>query len=127
MSKVALMAALFDQFTGFITELTEMYPNEPHFSFCLRTVQMLKSTNPSIVIKYIVENTLEYEEKIMNKDESFFLAHEFAEHKENVDMNIFESMKTYFKTMTPDTKESVWKYCQNIIRLAKACQAMGAS
>ena len=120
-SKVTLMMALFDQFTTFILELSEMYPDDPDFSMFLSSVRIAKSANPNIVVKYIYESTYPYEQEIMNKDEKFFLTSSFEEHKENVDMDVFSKMKQYFATMTTESKESVWKYSQNIIRLAKAC------
>jgi len=126
-SKVVLMTALFDQFTAFITELAEMYPDDPDFSMFLTSVRVAKSANPNIVVKYMYESTSAYENQIMNKDENFFLTSSFEEHKENVDMDIFSKMKIYFASMSSDSKESVWKYSQNILRLAKACHSFANS
>lgn len=123
-SKVALMTALFDQFTSFINELSEMYPEDPDFSMFLTTVRLAKSANPNIVVKYMYESTSAYETQIMSKDETFFLTSSFEEHKENVDMDIFSKMKVYFSSMSSESKESVWKYSQNILRLAKACHSL---
>ena len=39
----------------------------------------------------------------------------------NIDMDIFSKMKVYFSSMSVESRESVWKYSQNISRLAKAC------
>jgi hypothetical protein len=120
-SKVTLMMALFDQFTTFILELSEMYPDDPDFSMFLTSVRLAKSANPNIVVKYIYESICQYEEEIMSKDEKFFLTSSFEEHKENIDMDVFSKMRQYFATMSTESKENVWKYSQNIIRLAKAC------
>lgn len=123
-SKVVLMTALFDQFTSFITELAEMYPEDPDFSIFLTSVRLARSANPNIVVKYMYESTSAYETQIMNKDENFFLTSSFEEHKENVDMDIFSKMKVYFSSMSSNSKENVWKYSQNILRLAKACYSV---
>jgi len=40
-SRVTLMTALFDQFTSFVSELSEMYPEDPDFSMFLTTVRLL--------------------------------------------------------------------------------------
>lgn len=116
------MSALYDQFTSFVSELAEMYPDDADFPLFLTSVRLLKTTNPSLLAKYIHENTQQYEEQIMNKDEKFFLEHTFDSH--GVDMDILSKVKTYVSGMSADTKEHVWKYCQNIIRLAKAVQSM---
>lgn len=122
-SKVVLMTALYDQFTSFVTELSQMYPEDPDFPLFLTSVRLLKTTNPSLLGKYIVENTAPYEEQIMKKDEKFFLDHTFESH-DGVDMDILSKLKTYVSSMSETTKEHVWKYCQNIIRLATAIQKL---
>lgn len=122
-SKVVLMTALFDQLNSLVTELSEMYPEDPDFSMFATSLRLAKSANPNIVVKYIFESTSEYEEQIMTKNENFFLEHTFEQHKENIDMDVFSKMKQYFATMSAESKESVWKYCQNILRLAKACHS----
>ncbi len=121
-SKGVLMTAFFDQFLTFLTELKDMYPDDPDFSLFLTTLRMLKSSNPSIVIKYVNESVGTFEEKIASKDEAFFLNYEFSEFSDSVDMNLFSKLKQYIVQMTPQSKENVWKYIQNITRLAKACQ-----
>ena len=118
------MTALFDQFTSFIGELQEMYPDDTDFPMFITSIRVLKSTNPSMLSKYIYNNTNQFEDKIMSKDEKFFLDNDFSEYNEYVqDMDIFGKLKQYVKNMSSESKESVWKYCQNIIRLSKACQS----
>jgi hypothetical protein len=107
-----------DQFTSFVSELSAMYPDDPDFPLFLTTVRLLKTSNPSLLAKYIVENTSEYSEQIMNKNEQFFMEHNFESH--GVSIDILSKLKNYIQTMSPPTKEHVWKYCQNIIRLAGA-------
>jgi hypothetical protein len=121
-SKLALMSALFDQFTSFLVELQDMYPQDTDFPVFITSVKLLKNTNPSMLAKYMYENTNRFEEKIMNKDEKFFLDNNFDEYNGYVDMDIFGKLKQYVSSMSPSSKDSVWKYCQNIVRLAKACQ-----
>lgn len=119
-SKTALMSAVFDQFTSFISELIEMYPDDPDFSMFLSSIKLLKTTNPSLVIKYIYENTSQFEDQILNKDEKFFIDYSFSEYSNDVDLNIFSKLKQYISNMSPSSKENVWKYIQNIYRLSKA-------
>jgi len=118
------MNAVFDQFTSFVTELIDMYPDDPDFSMFLNTLKLMKTTNPSLLIKYVYENTSSFEEKILNKDEKFFLDYSFSEYSSNVDLNIFAKLKQYISKMSPSSKENVWKYIQNIYRLSKAISTM---
>jgi hypothetical protein len=119
-SKQVLTAAFFDQFTSFSSELCEMYPDDADFSMFATTLKLMKMTNPALVIKYVRDNVLQFEDKIMKKDETFFLDYNFAEYADAVDMNIFQKLRQYIANMSPSSKNSVWVYIQNIVRLAKA-------
>jgi hypothetical protein len=119
-SRPVLITALYDQFLSFIQELQEMYPNDPDFGLFATTLKMVKSTNPSLLPKYVYEHTIQFEEKILKRDENFFLEYSFSEYGNDVDLNIFSKLKQYFANMNPESKENVWKYIQNIFRLGKA-------
>jgi len=123
-TKPVLMNAMFDQFTSFVTELIQMYPDDADFSLFLTSLRLLRSTNPSLLVKYVYENTSSFENQILNKDEGFFVDYSFDEFSENVDLNIFPKLKQYVKNMSPITKDNVWKYIQNIYRLSKAISSM---
>jgi hypothetical protein len=120
-SKVVLVAALFEQLRLFTDELIKMYPNDPDFPLFSSSIKLLKMTNPSLVVKNIYNNTNQFSEKIMNKDERFFLEYSFSEYENEVeDINVFSKLKNYIESMSPASKESVWKYIQNIYKLANA-------
>jgi hypothetical protein len=121
-SKQVLTAAFFDQFMAFTSELCEMYPDDSDFSMFETTLKLMKMTNPALVVKYVRDNVLQFEDKIMKKDESFFLDYDFAEYANDVDMNIFQKLRQYTSSMSRSSKNSVWTYIQNIVRLAKALQ-----
>jgi hypothetical protein len=123
-SKPALMNAVFDQFTSFVTELIEMYPDDPDFSLFLTSLKLLRTTNPSLLIKYVYDNTSNFESQIMAKDEKFFIDYSFSEYSQDVDLNIFAKLKQYLENMTAVSKDNVWKYIQNIYRLSKAITLM---
>ena len=114
------MNALFDQFISFIKELTEMYPDDSDFSLFLTSVKMIRMTNPALLVNYVSDVTSKYEDQILKKDENFFLQNSFDEY--SVDANIFDKLKTYIRGMADSDKENVWKYINNITRLAKACR-----
>jgi hypothetical protein len=119
-SKKVLISAFFEQFLSFSKELCGMYPDDPDFSMFASTLSLMKMTNPSMVVKYVVDNVVEFEDKIMSSDESFFVDYNFDEYANHVDMNIFQKLKQYIENMSPASKTNVWKYIQNIVRLAKA-------
>ena len=119
-SKFVLMNALYDQFFSFLSELKEMYPEDTDFSMYETTLRLLKSTNPSILPKYIVEYTEDFRTQIEAGDEKFFLDYSFDEYGNDVDLNIFSKLKKYYGNMSTDSKANTWKYIQNIYKLSKA-------
>lgn len=119
-SKKVLISAFFEQFISFSKELCGMYPDDADFSMFASTLSLMKMTNPSMVVKYVVDNVVQFEDKIMSSDESFFVDYNFEEYANHVDMNIFQKLKQYIENMSPASKANVWKYIQNIVRLAKA-------
>lgn len=121
-SKSILMTAFYEQLTGFVKELSEMYPDDPDFPLYLSGISLMKSTNPSLIIKGIREHTEKFQDKIQEKNDSFFLDYSFSEYEGDVNSNIFVKLKEYVAGMTPDTKKNVWQYIDNITRLANACK-----
>jgi hypothetical protein len=117
--KKKLIDAFFDQFITFVNELCDMYPDDSGFPTFSTTLKLMKMTNPSLVIKYVSDSTSQFLEKIMASDEAFFMEMDFSVYG-TVDMNIFTKLKSYIQTMSPQSKESVWKYIQNVTRLAQA-------
>jgi hypothetical protein len=119
-SKGALMSALFTQLTSFATELAEMYPSDADFPLFMMTVRLLKNTNPSLMVSYINDNIGQFEDKILAKDDSFFLDYSFSEFDGYVYANIFAKLKQYVAGMSAESKATSWQYIVNIMRLAKA-------
>ncbi len=114
------MTALFDQFISFVNELGEMYPDDPDFPMFATTLKLMRSTNPSLVAKYVYEHTAQFEDQITAKNEQFFLNYSFDEYGQDVDLNIFSKLKNYVANMNATSKDNVWKYVQNIHKLSKA-------
>lgn len=119
-SKLVLITALYDQFFSFLSEMKEMYPDDSDFPMYETSLRMLKSTNPSLLAKYIVEYTQDFKTQIEKQDESFFLDYSFAEYSEHVDLNIFSKLKKYYSNMSTQSKTNIWKYITNIYRLSNA-------
>jgi hypothetical protein len=119
--KKLLIDAFFNQFITFVGELRDMYPDDPDFGMFETTLKLMKMTNPSLVIKYVAESTSQFNEKILASDEGFFMDMDFSSYA-GIDINIFTKLKTYIQGMSPESKVNVWKYIQNVTRLAQAIQ-----
>lgn len=117
MSRKVLIDTFFNQFTDFLKQLENMYPDDTDFPVFLTTLDLLKSTNPILVVKFVKENIVDlYKDKILNKDESFFLDQDYTKHGD-VDLNIVHKLKKYVKDMSPNSKDVVWKYIELIMKL----------
>lgn len=118
MSKKVLIDTFFNQFTDFLKQLENMYPDDTDFPVFITTLDLLKSTNPMLVVKFVKENIVDlYKDKILNKDESFFLDQDYTKHGD-VDLNIVHKLKKYVKDMSPNSKDVVWKYIELIMKLS---------
>jgi hypothetical protein len=117
MSKKVLIDAFFTQFTAFLGELKQMYPEDGDFPVFITTLSMMKAANPMLVLNYVKTEIIDpYGSKIAVRDESFFLNQDYTS-REDVDLNVVDKLKQYIQGMTTDTKETVWKYIEIITKL----------
>jgi hypothetical protein len=120
--KKKLTEAFYEQFIAFVSELVDMYPEDHDFGMFETTLKLMRMTNPSLVIKYVAESTSQFIEKIMASDEGFFMDMDFSSYA-GIDINIFTKLKKYIQSMSSNSKVNVWKYIQNVTRLAQAIQS----
>ncbi len=121
--RVALINAFYEQLFTFLEQLKDMYPDDPDFPLGIMTIKMMKTGNPTFVVKMFYESSKGYEDQILTKNEGFFLDHDFAEFGESMDFNILSKLKQYVKTMSPTSKENVWLYIQALYKLTRAISA----
>jgi hypothetical protein len=117
MSKKVLIDAFFTQFTAFLGELKQMYPEDGDFPVFITTLSMMKAANPMLVLNYVKTEIIDpYGSKIAVRDESFFLNQDYTS-REDVDLNVVDKLKQYIQGMSAETKETVWKYIEIITKL----------
>jgi hypothetical protein len=124
MSKKVLIDAFFNQFLSFIGELKQMYPEDDDFPVFITTLSLMKSTNPMLVVNFVKTEIVDpFGAKILARDESFFMTQDYTT-RDDVNLNIVDTLKQYIKGMSPETKETVWKYIEIITKLCvKALEA----
>jgi hypothetical protein len=119
MSKKVFIEAFFNQFGSFLVELKNMYPEDDDFPTFITTLGLLKATNPMLVIKFVKsEIVVPYGAKIAVRDETFFMNQDLST-RDDVDLNIVDKIKQYIQGMSPETKETVWKYIEIITKLCE--------
>lgn len=116
MSRRVFLDAFFTQFVAFLGELKEMYPDDPDFPGFVTALTLIRNTNPMLAVNFIKTEVVDpYKEKILARDESFFLEQDFTE--KNADMNVIFKLKDYVREMTPASKDVVWQYIELLMKI----------
>jgi hypothetical protein len=118
MSRKIFIDTFFNQFTQFIQQLSEIYPDDTDFPIFLSTLGLMKSTNPMLVVNFVKTEIVDlFEDKIMKRDESFFMNQDYSD--KDVSIDIIRKLKEYIQNMTPKNKEIVWSYIELLTKLCK--------
>ena len=108
------------QLQNFIDDLILLYPADNDFKVFKNGVALLNRTNPRKIVNLFKEYVDKYENRIISRDETFFLQNDYNEIEKTE--NILESMnklKNYWKDLNDSNKEKVWKYFEILIKLSK--------
>ena len=109
---MASVTAFNDMMGQFLVELHKTFPDEKGIKKMMTSFDVLKSTNPRLVVDAYMKGVSPYADKISSKDETFLLkeidAIDFLK-----DLNI----KSYWERMTANTKSATWQYLQTLYML----------
>jgi hypothetical protein len=111
----------------FATDLCNVFPDVTEFKRFRSGVIMLQNVNPktleTIFRTYVL---LKYKDKILSKNEDFFLEHnEFEIHSQKTDywLTLIEEIKKMWVNLDTDNKDTIWKYLQIMIILSEKCHS----
>jgi hypothetical protein len=96
----------------FLTQTSSFVGSSYLYKFKLMT-----RFNSIFAIDLFIQRVLPLKNKIIERDESFFLNNDYTKHGE-VDLNIIEKLKTYIQNMSPNSKDIVWKYIELLMKLS---------
>ena len=77
----------------------------------------VRKINSSLPIKLWIENGLEYRQKIMNKDETYFLEKSIS--KSNNSFQEILEIKEIYKEIDDNSKKNLWLYLQALVILSE--------
>lgn len=109
-------------FREFADDVLKVFPHDDEFrmyNLALNAAVLLK---PDIVINVFHEKVIvPFGDRILAKDETFFLNHEYDDVKnENEDASaLIDKIKNYWVDMSPDDREVVWKYFRVLVHLGR--------
>ena len=117
---------LFNQkLKEFVNDLIAVFPNDTDlysFKTSLGMIGLVKERQMIDLFVRFVHNS--YKTQILQRDESFFLTHSYAEEisqagDQSMTNQLITKIKSYWSEMSADNKEIVWKYFDVLIRLAE--------
>lgn len=114
------LKAFTTQLFNFSIELQRLFPEDETFETLKDAIYLLKKNNPRKLLELFRENIEQpYREKIIKRNEDFFLTHNYNEYAEDLEneMGIVDQLKKYWIEITPETKDCIWLYLQVLIKL----------
>jgi hypothetical protein len=118
---MASVSAFNDMMSQFLVELHKTFPEEKGIKKMLTSFDLLKSTNPRLVVDGYMNGVSPYADKISAKDETFLL-----EEIENIDFLKELDIKRYWTKMSEGTKGATWQYLQTLYMLGTTITALPA-
>ena len=109
---MASVTAFNDMMSQFLVELHKTFPEEKGIKKMLTSFDLLKSTNPRLVVDGYMKGVSPYADKISAKDETFLL-----EEIETIDFLKELDIKRYWSKMSDGTKGATWQYLQTLYML----------
>tara|TARA_B110000503_G_scaffold98695_1_gene147883 strand:- start:2424 stop:2909 length:486 start_codon:yes stop_codon:yes gene_type:complete len=109
---MASVTAFNDMMGQFLVELHKTFPEEKGIKKMMTSFDLLKSTNPRLVVDAYMKGVTPYADKISSKDESFLL-----DEIETIDFLKDLNIKTYWERMTANTRGATWQYLQTLYML----------
>lgn len=106
----------------FNEDLIEVFPEENDFKVYKRGIMMLNSANAKKICNLYKEYMILYRNKIIEKDETFFVNNNYTEIVSNSNSEGVESiilkLKHYWVNLSTNNKEKVWDYLNSLIKLS---------
>ena len=116
---MASLSAFNDLFGQFITELCKTFPQEKELKKILTGFEVMRSANPRKVLELFMTSILPVKEKIMARDESFFMSDEWKKSFKSEDVDVVASwipiVKAHWTSASENTRDAIWQYLNTLI------------
>lgn len=109
-------------FLEFGEDIMKVFPDDDEFRMYNLTLNTVITMYPDYVLQVFTKKVIEpFGDKIMERDESFFLQHEYDDVKEKHQQasEIINKIKSYWEIMNASDREVVWKYFRVLVLLGK--------
>ena len=116
---MASVTAFNDMMGQFLVELHKTFPDEKGIKKMLTSFDVLKSTNPRLVVDSFMKGVTPYAEQISAKDDKFLL-----EECSKIDFLKDLDISSYWDRMSTNTKDATWQYVQTLYMLGTTIMAL---
>ena len=118
---MASVTAFNDMLSQFLVELHKTFPEEKGIKKMTTSFELIKQTNPRLIVDGFMTGVTPYADKISGKDESFLL-----EEIETIDFLKDLNIKSYWTRMSESTKGATWQYLQTLYMLGTTINSIPA-
>ena len=118
---MASVTAFNDMLSQFLVELHKTFPDEKGIKKMITSFELLKTTNPRLIVDGFMKGVAPFADRISAKDEVFIL-----EEIEKIEILKDLNIKNYWSRMSPSTKAATWQYLQTLYMLGTTITAIPA-
>lgn len=116
---MASVTAFNDMMSQFLVELHKTFPEEKGIKKMLTSFDVLKSTNPRMVVDGFMSGVSPYASQISARDDKFLL-----EECGKIDFLKDLDLASYWQRMSANTREATWQYLQTLYMLGTTITAL---
>jgi len=109
---MASVTAFNDMMGQFLVELHKTFPEEKGIKKMMTSFDVLKTSNPRLVVDAFMKGVSPYADKISVKDETFLL-----KEIDTIDFLKDLNIKSYWERMSTNTRGATWQYLQTLYML----------
>jgi hypothetical protein len=103
----------FNEMMGqFLVELHKTFPEEKGLKKCLSAFDLMKETNPRLVVDGFMASVTPFADKISAKDDTFFI-----NESKNLDFMKDVNLEKHWSSCSQNTKDAIWQYIQTLYML----------
>ena len=109
---MASVTAFNEMMGQFLMELHKTFPEEKGLKKCLSAFDLMKESNPKLVVDGFMASVTPFADKILAKDDTFFI-----NESKNLDFMKDINLKDHWETCSENTKNAIWQYVQTLYML----------
>ena len=115
------VTAFNDMMGQFLAELHNTFPEEKGIKKCMSGFEIMRTSNPRLVIDGFMTSVTPFADKISAKDETFFLTE-----AKNLEFLKDVKLEEKWASVSTKTKDAIWQYVQTLYMLGTTISSIPA-